>query len=350
MKHWRSTSKRAFLQRVQHATAFLSGQPTGRGDSGPSLLAEALRFCVKKHAAAAGHPEGGESDEDSSGTDTLSDSDYLTSGASSDDTSDDDDVHFEADRRSGNARAGLPGRGSRAAGPLRSARRGRGTGESARRLVIVVAAAESADDVSTSLRRCFTHEVVLEPPDEGTRSRILRHALGLLAADAESGAGESARDPQGKLLASVKSIAQQTVGAVPRDLRAIAADAGVVAVTRRTQRLPGGSREPELRPIEETAAAGDTEKEGAAEGRDADVAVTAEDLEAAFGRTKSRTASAIGTPKVRTALHWKSGTGSESSGARLATPAPLFSLPCLSSRGTLSAPRQAGADATASVL
>ncbi|GAQ84862.1 peroxin 6 [Klebsormidium nitens] len=282
-------------------TSMETGQPTGRGDSGPSLLAEALRFCVKRYAAAAAHQEDDDSEDESSGTDTLSDSDSSLGDAGSDDLSDDgsdEETRSEADRRAGNGRAGFSGRGSRAPGPLPSARRNRGAGGSATRLVIVVAAAESADDVSTSLRRCFTHEIVLEPPDEGTRGRILRHALGLPAADAESGGGDAAGDPRGKLLASVQSIALQTVGAVPRDLRAIAADAGVGAVMRQNGRLPGGSRRSELTPIGETAAADLTRKERTAEGGDADVAVTAEDLEGAFGRTKSRTASAIGTPKV----------------------------------------------------
>ena len=39
--------------------------------------------------------------------------------------------------------------------------------------VIVIACAESADDLPASLRRCFTHELPLDAPDAGARKQLI---------------------------------------------------------------------------------------------------------------------------------------------------------------------------------
>ena len=48
-----------------------------------------------------------------------------------------------------------------------------GTGQDSG-LVLVVACAESAEDVPAQLRRCFTHELALEAPDEAQRLALLQ--------------------------------------------------------------------------------------------------------------------------------------------------------------------------------
>lgn len=80
--------------------------------------------------------------------------------------------------------------------------------------MLVVACAESAEDVPPPLRRCFTHELPLEAPDEAQRLALLQ---GLLA---------PGRVDEGALAAA----ASQTAGLLPGDLRAVAADAAAAAV------------------------------------------------------------------------------------------------------------------------
>lgn len=46
-------------------------------------------------------------------------------------------------------------------------------------LVLLVGAAESKDDLKPALRRCFTHTVEVEGPDESRRLSLLYHFLGL---------------------------------------------------------------------------------------------------------------------------------------------------------------------------
>lgn len=45
-------------------------------------------------------------------------------------------------------------------------------------LVLVVAACESAENLTPSFRRCFTHELAVGMPDEDQRLAILHHYLG----------------------------------------------------------------------------------------------------------------------------------------------------------------------------
>jgi len=46
-------------------------------------------------------------------------------------------------------------------------------------LVLLVGAAESKDDLKPALRRCFTHTVEVEGPDEPRRLSLLYHFLGI---------------------------------------------------------------------------------------------------------------------------------------------------------------------------
>lgn len=267
-------------------------------------MADALRYCIKKHASTlTTAPEDSDASQDesssasSSSESEASDLDSEAGPLSEEDS--DHDADLKAQRQSQDGLAGFSGRAGSGLRAPASAQRSRGPREGSSRLVIVIAAAEAPDDVSTSLRRCFTHEVVLEPPDEGTRTRILSRSLGIDRADPSTAEGDADEMSRQQLLAALKVIALQTVGAVPRDLRAIAADAGVIAVSRRQN----GSREAEpssgLLPGSEYVPISRRKRAKGTGGLDAEVRVTAQDLEAAFARAKTRTASAIGTPKVR---------------------------------------------------
>jgi hypothetical protein len=76
---------------------------------------------------------------------------------------------------------------------------------------VVVALAEAAEDVPTPLRSCFTHDLHVGAPDYGTRRKLLQSML--------SGAAPS-------LGAHVlDDCALHTAGLLPRELKAVAADA-----------------------------------------------------------------------------------------------------------------------------
>jgi len=93
--------------------------------------------------------------------------------------------------------------------------------------VLLVACAEVADDVPAALRRCFTHELALDAPDEPHRVSLLRGALAARRADG----------------AALAAAAAQAGGLLPRDLRAVAADAAAAAVgPRRATGARGGGR------------------------------------------------------------------------------------------------------------
>ena len=119
--------------------------------------------------------------------------------------------------------------------------------------VLLLAAVENADALPADVRRCFTHEVDVLPPDEPVRAALLREALG---------ASSDALD--------VAGAASATAGLLPRDLRAIAADAAVAAAARMPPSAATG-----LLP-----------------------AVLQRDLDDALKRAGLRTSAAIGAPKV----------------------------------------------------
>lgn len=182
-------------------------------------------------------------------------------------------------------------------------------------LVLLVGAAESKEDLKPALRRCFTHTVEVEGPDESRRLLLLFHFLGLtLEAAPLSTDLQQISEQDEKLRSLVKSIASQTSGSTPRDLRALAAAAGANAISRLMKsrieneknhsklaleddnRGDGGDHPPHLNGIiaEEC---NDLREET----DDSDPSITtieAEDVQEAFDRLKKRTASAIGTPKV----------------------------------------------------
>jgi len=118
--------------------------------------------------------------------------------------------------------------------------------------VLLLAAVEHADGLPPDVRRCFTHEVEVLPPNEATRAALLQEALGRSAARLD-----------------VSAAAAGTAGLMPRDLRALAADAAARAVAR-----------------------------AATNSSLSDALIQQNDLDDALQRTGNRTSAAIGAPKV----------------------------------------------------
>ncbi|KAJ7543100.1 hypothetical protein O6H91_09G025100 [Diphasiastrum complanatum] len=185
-------------------------------------------------------------------------------------------------------------------------------------LLLLVAAVESAESMSLPLRRCFTHELTIDTPNEEQRLEFLEHYLGH-----RENEGFKQNSHAGDLSMLLKSVASQTSGLTYRDLRALAADVGACAISRTFARDRGSSTQNEGfsslgKPdfdkegnfsqspvIEKEGADGDTWSKLATQDKHFDEAkphrkieVGVGDVDQAFERVKLRTASAIGTPKV----------------------------------------------------
>lgn len=209
------------------------------------LLARALERCIRQfgHANNPGSKRGDGSDAGDS-----------AAGAEDDDEEDledkDDDVP-----RSGEPSSFANGNdGSDAQGQPRTRlwHRPKASASAGAAAVLLLAAVEHADALPPDVRRCFTHEIEVLPPDEPTRAALLKEALGHSAARLD-----------------VSTAAAGTAGLMPRDLRALAADAAARAVTH-----------------------------AAASGVLPDVRIQQGDLDEALQRTGNRTSVAIGAPKV----------------------------------------------------
>lgn len=103
--------------------------------------------------------------------------------------------------------------------------------------VVLVACAASAEDVPAPLRRCFTHELGIEAPDHAQRRALLAGSLGgvpaALAPDAvQGGTSPEAANSDGVQCLDAERLeetALHTAGLLPRELRAVAADAAATA-------------------------------------------------------------------------------------------------------------------------
>ncbi|KAG0585679.1 hypothetical protein KC19_2G029300 [Ceratodon purpureus] len=182
-------------------------------------------------------------------------------------------------------------------------------------LVLLVGAVESKEDLKPALRRCFTHTVEVEGPDESRRLSLLFHFLGLTREPAPLTTDLQQNSEQDdKLRSLVKSIASQTSGSTPRDLRALAADAGANAISRLMKSRKENEKNYSKLALENGnhGIGGDDPShfdgiiaeecnDRREENNASDPSITtieAEDVQEAFDRLKKRTASAIGTPKV----------------------------------------------------
>jgi len=99
--------------------------------------------------------------------------------------------------------------------------------------VILIACAESIDDVAAPLRRCFTHEILVPSPGRGERETLMRSFLG------QAGSTLAAENWE--------DLVRHTAGLLPRDLRSLAA--GACAAAARLLIFSGKSMSLGNRPI-----------------------------------------------------------------------------------------------------
>ncbi|KAH0660381.1 hypothetical protein KY289_029129 [Solanum tuberosum] len=148
--------------------------------------------------------------------------------------------------------------------------------------VLLVAAADSPEGLPPTIRRCFSHEISMDPLNEEQRkemlSQSLQHVSELL--------------PNTSLEDLVKDLVGQTSGFMPRDLRALVADVGANLVHSHASQdvkvvhgdLKEGSHE--SKPIENDGS------------HDSAKSLSKEDVMKSLERSKKRNATALGTPKV----------------------------------------------------
>ncbi|KAL3849784.1 hypothetical protein ACJIZ3_011666 [Penstemon smallii] len=145
--------------------------------------------------------------------------------------------------------------------------------------VLLVAAADSSEGLPPTIRRCFSHEIKVEPLTEEQRSQLMSESLQHV----------SALLPNTSANELVKDIVGQTSGYMPRDLRALIADAGANFISERKKMEPGNSTDNSL----ESSSNEDSSNTG-----DEPVHFGKENLIKALEQSKKRNASALGTPKV----------------------------------------------------
>jgi hypothetical protein len=111
---------------------------------------------------------------------------------------------------------------------------GAGVGQQSQALfpapVVLVACTTSADDLPAAVRRCFTHEVCLEAPDQQQRQQLLTSSLaGVAAGPGMVVGGDAAAAGAHSSGLELEDSARHTAGLLPRELRAVAADAAAAA-------------------------------------------------------------------------------------------------------------------------
>lgn len=152
-------------------------------------------------------------------------------------------------------------------------------------LVFLVAAADSTEDITSSIRRCFSHEISMGAPTETQRIKLLSHSV-------QSVATGSDNDSINVIL---KDIAGQTSGFMPRDIRGLIADAGACLVSRIMEKDKKNELNENTQSLDAMSNA--MENRNGYSNSEVD-SLCKEDLEKALDRMKKRTATALGTPKV----------------------------------------------------
>ncbi|KAL6978421.1 peroxisomal assembly protein [Sarracenia purpurea var. burkii] len=153
--------------------------------------------------------------------------------------------------------------------------------------LLLVAAADNSEGLPPAIRRCFTHEIAMGPLTEEQRVELLSQSLHRVSELLPNAASDDL----------IKDIIGQTSGFMPRDVRALIADAGASLILRQNIQsdkiVPqnvGESAEKRslrLKPAEDNKPANDSFQ-----------VLVKEDLAKALERSKKRNASALGTPKV----------------------------------------------------
>ncbi|TYH57453.1 hypothetical protein ES332_D08G090000v1 [Gossypium tomentosum] len=155
------------------------------------------------------------------------------------------------------------------------------SGNVGRHEVLLVAAADSSEGLPPAIRRCFSHEVSMGPLTEEQRAEMLSQSM--------QGVSELLSDT--RLEDFVKDIVGQTSGFMPRDLCALVADTGANLISKSNFQT-GKAESSQSDDSVGVKAVQDTSSNTTARLRGK------EDLEKALERSKKRTASALGAPKV----------------------------------------------------
>lgn len=155
------------------------------------------------------------------------------------------------------------------------------SGNVGRHEVLLVAAADSSEGLPPAIRRCFSHEVSMGPLTEEQRAEMLSQSM--------QGVSELLSDT--RLEDFVKDIVGQTSGFMPRDLCALVADTGANLISKSNFQT-GKAESSQSDDSVGVKAVQDTSSNTMARLRGKD------DLEKALERSKKRTASALGAPKV----------------------------------------------------
>ncbi|XP_047972026.1 peroxisome biogenesis protein 6 isoform X3 [Salvia hispanica] len=143
--------------------------------------------------------------------------------------------------------------------------------------VLLVATVDSSEGLPPIIRRCFSHEIKMGTLSEEQRLQLLsqsfQHISDLL--------------PDTSVQDLVKDLVGQTSGFMPRDLRALIADAGANIISKKLEpenSVPGSSESPSV--------------EDSKNINNAPQDLSKENIFKALERSKKRNASALGTPKV----------------------------------------------------
>ncbi|OAY49564.1 peroxisome biogenesis protein 6 isoform X1 [Manihot esculenta] len=155
-------------------------------------------------------------------------------------------------------------------------------GKISRHQLLLVATAESSEGLPPTVRRCFSHEISMGPPTEEQRVEMLSQ---LLQSGSELLSSSGLED-------AVKDIVGQTSGFMPRDLRALAADAGANLISKCNTQVDEAKLE------EMGSSLGVKVVQDDETCNDIPNVMGKEYLPRALERSKKRNASALGTPKV----------------------------------------------------
>ncbi|OVA04848.1 AAA+ ATPase domain [Macleaya cordata] len=145
--------------------------------------------------------------------------------------------------------------------------------------VLLVAVADNSEGLPASIRRCFSHEISMGPLSGEQRVEMLSQSLQNVSVG---------------MADIVKDMVGQTSGFMPRDIRALIADAGANLIPRLIdefnkveQRDSDKSSSVKFKFVQDNAPCTDASKN-----------LGKEDIARALERSKKRNASALGTPKV----------------------------------------------------
>ncbi|RID40084.1 hypothetical protein BRARA_J00151 [Brassica rapa] len=146
--------------------------------------------------------------------------------------------------------------------------------------VLLIASAESTEGLSPTIRRCFSHEIRMGSLNDEQRSEMLSQSLQGVSQLLNTSSDEF-----------VKELVGQTSGFLPRDLRALVADAGAnlfISKDSETEKMNSLSGDH----------VGDDVDQSSQLDKSNETLIPKEDFTKALDRSKKRNESALGAPKV----------------------------------------------------